>query len=249
MGQWLDKNNLSLNVSKTKCAQFRNRKMKKCNIKTAYKNTAIEHITTLTFLGITLDEFCTWVPHVQHVCDRVCRFVYVIYKLRKVADKNTALLAYHGYVEAVLRYGLVIWGNCNEIGRAFIIQKRCIRAIFGAAPLASCKPLFKELNILTLPCLYIYESACFVKKFSSEFQMAKDVYNINRPRRFSNKLFLPPSKSAFFDKNCSQMLIKIYNKLPEKVKSLPVTKFKEVLHDYLSDKCFYAIKDYFNDKM
>lgn len=246
MGKWLDKNNLYLNATKTKYIQFRNRKMEKYALTATYKNILIEETSTISFLGVILDEHCTWVPHVQNVCTKISRFIYVLYRIRKIADKNIALLAYYGYVESVLRYGLVIWGNSTEISKLFIIQKRCIRAIEGAAPLDSCKPLFKNLNILTLSCLYIYECACFVKKFYWEFKTAREVYNFSR--RYSNKLFLPPCKTALFNKNCSQMIVKIYNKLPESYKSLPLTKFKKAVYNYLSEKCFYSIKDYFNDK-
>nr|CAX36785.1 hypothetical protein [Papilio dardanus] len=50
-----------------------------------------------------------------------------------------------------------MWGNSTDQHRAFVAQKKCIRAICGLHPQESCRPAFKRLGLLPLPALYIYE--------------------------------------------------------------------------------------------
>lgn len=87
-----------------------------------------------------------------------------------------------------------------DINRAFVAQKKCLRTMCGISPRESCKPLFKEHGILTLPCMYIFEAAAFVNKHPELFKKAKDVYP--RKTRYPNKLvldFIP--NSALFMKS------------------------------------------------
>jgi hypothetical protein len=56
-----------------------------------------------------------------------------------------------------LRYGLTLWGGNPEKIRIFQLQKKVLRIIGGTGRHAYCRNLFKNLNILPLPCLYISE--------------------------------------------------------------------------------------------
>lgn len=210
-------------------------------------NEKIEQTKSTTFLGIVLDEHCTWYPHIDKICSKLHSFVYAIYKLLKISNQHTALMAYHGYVVSVLRYGLILWGNSRQVNRAFIAQKRCVRALFNAAPTDSCKPLFKKLNLLSLPSLYIYEMACFAKKNEKMFLKNGDIYSFRT--RYPNKYVLPSCRTDFYYRSCYPMVIKIYNKLPEDLKLLPFSLFKKYLHEWLVQNCFYCINDFLSLKV
>lgn len=45
------------------------------------------------------------------------------------------------------------------------------------------------------------------------------------------------------------MIIKIYNNIPDKIKKDHTTynKFKKALSEWLLEKCFYTVQEYFND--
>jgi len=65
--------------------------------------------------------------------------------------------------KAHLRYGLTLLDGDPESKRIFRLQKKVIRIIGGIGRRASCRNLFKTLNILPLPCLYISETVCEIK--------------------------------------------------------------------------------------
>lgn len=152
-------------------------------------------------------------------------------------------MSYYAYVESLLRYGLVMWGNGTNMDRAFIAQKKCIRAISGLQPDDSCRPMFKRFGLLPLPCLYIYEVCVFVANNKHLFKSANDVNPRNR--RDPHKLVLSDlPRLAKYNKNCLAMCVRIYNKIPSRFKTLNSRKFKTELHKWLNECNFYSLKDF-----
>lgn len=142
----------------------------------------------------------------------------------------------------------MLWGNCANFNRVFLAQKKCVRAIFGLPPYESCKPLFLKLNILPLPCLYIFETCVFVKKHMNLFKTAKHVYprNTRHPGRLVHD-YVP--RTAFFLKQSYAMCMKLFNKLPTDIQELPFNSFRRRLEKLLNKKQYYSVKDFLLDDL
>jgi hypothetical protein len=67
-----------------------------------------------------------------------------------------------------LKYWLVFWGGDSKSKTIFKLQKRAIRIISGVNRLSSWGQLFKDLNLLPLPCMYILKSVCYIKSHFGE---------------------------------------------------------------------------------
>lgn len=65
---------------------------------------------------------------------------------------------YYVIVESRLRYGVCLWGIVSNAD-IFIAQKRVTRLISGVPNTYSCKSLLREYNVLTFPCLLMFEQA------------------------------------------------------------------------------------------
>lgn len=246
---WLNRNNLQINLEKTKIISFTKNKQILPQLNVNYNGIMIEQIVKATFLGIEIDEQCNWKAHIHAISKKLNRFVYVLRRLTQTVSTSAALTAYYGYVFSVLNYGLLIWGNSVDINRAFIIQKKCLRAIYGLEPHESCKPLFKKYNILTLPSMYIYEIGKFVKTNPHLFKTTSDIYN-TKSARHANRLGYPKTpKSAYYTKNCYAMCIKVYNALPKDIKEMCFHKFKKELKKWLATKPFYSVNDFLGKQM
>jgi hypothetical protein len=61
----------------------------------------------------------------------------------------------------------------------FKIQKRIIRILNNKSKRDSCRHLFKQLQILTLPSQYIYLLLIFVIKNRDVFSFNSEIYNLN----------------------------------------------------------------------
>jgi hypothetical protein len=162
--EWLDMNHLKINLSKTKFMQFKSIKSKIHHLQIKHNADTVEEVKSITFLGVNLDTHCNWKEHVEVVCKKVNKFIFALWRLKQTVSLQTALTTYHAYIMSVLRYGILMWGNSVDADRAFIAQKKCVRTLCGVNKREPCRPLFKKLNLLSLPCLYIFETANFVKK-------------------------------------------------------------------------------------
>ena len=87
-----------------------------------------------------------------------------------VTQRLAVILANTVLVDISLQ-DIIFWGNSPSNKLAFKIQKRIIRILTHSLQTTSCRPLFKELNIMPLPCVHIFETIMFVKQ--DMFQVAK----------------------------------------------------------------------------
>ena len=137
------------------------------------------------------------------------------------------------------------WGVCNEFNKLFILQKRAVRIIASLNRLQSCKESFKNLKMLTLPCIYIYETVCFVYKNKHIFT----ANHIDRRYDTRKKDYLLPKKheTASFRKNSYFTGCKFFNALPDNVKAQPnLNRFKYKVKKLLI-KAYYNVNEILSD--
>lgn len=238
---WLNHNNLKINLFKTKYMTFRNRVPLADNMSIEFEDQKIYKTEVTKFLGVFIDSQMSWKPQIEAVCNRLNQFAYALNMLSKVVTYETVLVAYHSYVASALRYGVIFWGNSSHKEFAFKAQKRCIRSIFKISKLESCKPLFINYKLLTLPCIYIYETVSFVKA-------NLDLFENLRSDRCQYNLCALPHKTAWFGKSICGMATTIFNKLPKHVKQIQnINIFKSEIKKLLIDKAYYNISEYLND--
>jgi hypothetical protein len=245
---WLKRNNLQINIAKTKAMQFHNYKVNPVPLQIKYDNSPVETVDIVIFLGFNIDKNLNWKSHVDHVCKKLDRFVFALKRLRQTISVEAALTAYHGHVSSILGYGLLLWGNSVDIERAFKLQKKCVRALDKAWVLDSCKPLFNKFKILPLPCQYIRDACCMAKENQQYFTQRSETSNRHVRAQYMNLLDQPPCRSAIYKNNCYNMCILLYNKLPDIIKLENMTTFKTKLTKWLHEQCFYSIKEYLTRK-
>ncbi|KAI5638173.1 reverse transcriptase (RNA-dependent DNA polymerase) domain-containing protein [Phthorimaea operculella] len=197
---WLAHNNLQINLNKTKIINFKQRLRKG------------EITSDVKYNGET-----------DNICNRLSQASYALYKLSKIVNRETVLIAYHSLVGSVLRYGIIFWGNATGAKTVFTSQKRCLRSICNLRRTDSCKQHFIDLKILTVPSLYIYEVSIYVYTNPNLFRRFErtrrcDVYRAH------------PCKTALFHKSVFAMAPQIYNCLPKTLRDI----------DNLAERFVYA---------
>lgn len=242
---WLNKNNLEINLTKTQVMHFYQRP-EPDNITVKYHKQCVDTTTITKFLGVHIDNKLTWKHHAENVCNKLSKSAYVLYSLSKKVNINTLVTAYHGLVASSLRYGVIFWGNCSEKERIFRAQKRCLRSMTGLKSTESCQPVFKSLKILTLPSLYLLEVALFVKTNQRLFPSLVDKRQRSGPIRsqYKKQLYTGGYQTSLLKNNILTMGPLVYNELPLYLKDLPTSVFKKKLTKLLLDKCYYSIKDF-----
>lgn len=244
---WMDINQLTVNLKKTNYMTFKTKNKVIPPLHIRHEGQLLTEVKHTTFLGITIDNNLNWEEHVGKICDKINKFRFALARLAKFSTTDTALIAYHGYVASNIRYGLILWGNSSHINRVFLAQKKCVRAICGATPLDSCKPLFRRLKILTVTSMYILEACLFVRYHRHLFKSADEVYCRNS--RHGQRLIIDKFvRTSLLNRNVYGMCIKIYNKIPDDIRRLTINKFKIEMKQRLIDHCYYDINEFVNGK-
>lgn len=151
---------------------------------------------------------------------------------------------YFALVESHLRYGVCYWGSCAQylFDSVFLLQKRAIRCMIGLNRRASCKPHFINLNVLTLPCIFILETVCIMhKKFKSTAHVAATTITT----RSKQVLKLPIPSTTLIKNSIIYNSRKIFNKLPLYLREIVCGKrFKKEVKEYLIGKAFYTVDEF-----
>ena len=154
---------------------------------------------------------------------------------------NTLKVLYHSNLKSVMRYGILFWGSSSEIQRVFVVQKRVIRTIKRLGFMCTCRGSFRELKIMTVFALYIFECIMFLFKNRNIFSSAS-VHTYNT-RNYN--IMYPQHRLAITEKSPYYMCVKLFNKLPLDMKSITNVKtLKRKLKQVLINIEPYSINDF-----
>lgn len=168
---WFTVNKLALSV-KTKFVQFSLRprvdlttsiyfKCKRCLIRTfgvCQKCVVIEQVRDMKYLGLILEENCSWKAHIQSVKGHMYAALRKFYLLKYICPLPVLRKIYFAIVNSRLQYGLSCWGGVYNasVRPISVIQKGILRQIFSVRKMEHTFPLFKSLGILPLRHLFVF---------------------------------------------------------------------------------------------
>lgn len=245
--QWLDANFLTLNVAKTQLLQFNCKhksKEEKCMIKIPPIN--IEAVNSTKFLGITLDETLTWKYHIESLSKKLSKACFELKTLSGSVSHEILLTVYHALFSSHLVYGIIFWGNASNTISLFRLQKRAIRTLANIPYNSPCRPHFKTLGILPLPCLYIFNILIFQNLNPTLFNIDQHVHQ-HDTRNLESKVYqYPIHRTTLLENGPFYSALKLYNCLPKSIKES--VNFKKSLKDFLLQHCFYNIDEFLKFK-
>lgn len=240
---WCTKNKLIVNVSKTTYITFHKRKIIQ-PINLLINNQTILPSDHTKFLGITIDEKLSWTNHINNVVGKLNSGYFAIRNLKSFLDRKYLMNVYYALIYPHLKYLIIYWGQGTDWNRVFILQKRIMRLIFGLSPRESCKNIFKENKILTLPSILILEAVMFTKQKPELYNHRNDIHNYST--RYNTNIQMDQFNLSTFKKSPKYTCSNIYNNLPRYLKELSRSKLKKKLLEMLQNKAYYSLGEYFD---
>jgi IS1 family transposase len=141
-----------------------------------------------------------------------------------------------------MKYGIIFGGNFPNSKIIFTLQKRTVRIIAGVKSRNSRRNIFMRVEILPVPCEYIFTSMNFDVNNQEIFQTNSTIHSVNTRNR--DHLHRPNANLPCFSKRAYYAGIKISSNLPSNLRSLihkkaqfGVTLKKGVLKDSLLLLC------------
>lgn len=241
MEKYCQINGLILNIEKTVYMNLHNRRSIPSHVETALN---VKFSTKTKFLGTIIDCSLSFSDHIDCLCKKINSAYFAILSLKNTLDESGLLSVYYSLVHSHMCCNIMFWGSSSACDRVFVSQKRILRLIFNLQPLQTCRPLFQDQKILTVPCLYIYKCLMFVNINRNMFEGLGIATNYNT--RNNNTLLIPRHKTAFYEDSPMYNCVKFYNKLPNALKALHGNKFINSVKAFLHSKAFYSVGEFIN---
>jgi hypothetical protein len=109
-------------------------------------------------------------------------------KLLPTVNVKMLHMVYFAHICSYISYSIIFWGSSLSMRNVFMIQKRAIRIMLRPGPRNSFRQRLKKLDILTVPCLYIYTLMLFAVENLNIYQTNSSVHGVNT--RQQNKLHI-----------------------------------------------------------
>lgn len=210
-------------------------------------NCEIKEVTNTQFLGLTIDNHLSWDLHVNKVAKKVTSGLFALNKMSRLCNTNTLKIIYFAYIHSNISFGISIYGATSKknLDRLLTMQKRAIRVILNLKCRESVKHHFKDLDIMTVYSLYIYEVINFTIQHNNHITNVGECHNYNL-RNLGN-IVIPAHKLKFFEKKTSFAGSKFFNYLPEYIKKERnnIVKFKKLTKSFFVATPLYSIDEYF----
>ena len=168
----------SLNVAKTEVIIFRRKKKQlDFDLNLKIRGKKLQASSYVKYLGIYLDEYLHWSPHIKHLSHRLVNVNAMLCKLRHYVNKATIKSIYYAIFDSHLSYVCTACGqNLNPKHLINLLQKKTMRIISLARYDAQTLPIFAKLNIIKFSglislcnCLFMFIYKHFISKAPSVF--------------------------------------------------------------------------------
>ena len=242
---WLAANMLTLNRKKTKFLTFKtpNSPSVPANLQIRLKDNALEKVTSIQFLGVTIHEHLTWKPHMERLLKKIRTGLGVIKKVKPYLSNKSLQLLYYSIIQSHFQYCISSWcfNNKTLINRLQNTINKVICLAFNTSK-DDMKAVMKKHKLLTVEQTAQLEIVKFMHKyFNNMLPAAFDSFFKHNYR--SRDASRSRSKATIYPQSCriklTQQSLKYkgpvqWNKLPDalrKTKSLKsfINQFKQFL--------------------
>ena len=242
--EWLAANKLIINLDKTHVMLFTNRTRPQA-ISLNINGHSINEISETKFLGVMLDNKLSWDVHIKYIAKKISKSVSILRMLKHTFPSSALKTIYHSLIYPYYNYCNIIWGcaTSTHLEPIILLQKKCIRIISKAGFFEHTESLFSNHKVLTVNKIYDYNCSkfmfqCYNNNVYIHFRnklFKNSVYH-NYETRNRNLLRTPFVRLQKFSNSFLTNGIKIWNKLPEKIKILKtMDSFKIMAKSYMLD--------------
>ena len=192
-----------------------------------------------------IDNKLSWKGHINYINPKLNSACYCIRAVKPYVAHNTLKIIYYSHFYLIMTYGLLFWGSSTESNKIFQLQKKVIRVMMGYKSNQSSRGLFIKLGILPLPFQYILSLLMFLNENKNQFTVNSEIYHYTT--RQQSNFHQSLANMTKYQKGISYLGVKVFNKLPLYIKEEfdNSKKFKQSLKNFLNEKPFYSLQEYF----
>jgi hypothetical protein len=92
-------------------SNFRQKNEPTLDINVACDDNLITTVPKIKFLGIYIHDSINWSCHIEYIIPKLSSSCYVMRSIRQFISSNTLKTVDYSYFNAIMSYGLPLWGN------------------------------------------------------------------------------------------------------------------------------------------
>ena len=133
---WFERWHLSVNHQKSELLVIRSRNTKPVPINLCLDRVVIPQVSTRKHLGLQLNEFLSWSPHVRYISTGACRKLGLLRRLRKRLSPLIVQQLYCSSVRPTMEYASLAWCGLSNRDADVLerVQRRAARLVTGIRP-------------------------------------------------------------------------------------------------------------------
>lgn len=239
---WLDCNELCINAKKTNYLLFKTQKKNYENFTLKIRDTTIERVDNVKYLGITIDENLKWDNHIKNMKKKVMPIILAIKRAGGIPN-HAAKLVYNSHILSRIRYNICSWSHCSNfhINQIGILMNKALKILFNYNPRTSTKYLYKTINELDINQLIYYEKCKYIYKILNT-NLKSNLILKNRENfhkyntRNKKNIEIPKARTTMKQKSLKCSAIKMFNSLPIEIRnSQTLAKFNRKLKEHVKN--------------
>jgi hypothetical protein len=243
---WLIRNCLIPNESKTKYILFHNKKkfenFTEQSLNIQFNGKTLERVESLQVLGLLIDESLSFKNHIQATRDKIIAFSYAIKRARNLISDKTAIALYFAHVQSRIMYMNTVWSAAAQynMNALEVAQRKSLRILLRKDWFCSKSELYSN-KILPLSvlckistCINVFKILSNKLKCNVTIQTANQIHH-HRTRMRGN-FVIPVTQTQLGSQTFFIRGLILYNSLDQTIKNFnSLNIFKSRLKEFFYD--------------
>lgn len=244
---WTSKNGLKINSNKTHAIIFGKKIMREnAVVDDLYiDNVPIAFSEVVCNLGLRMDNNLNYAAHISSLSRAAFLKLKSMYHLKDYLSKDAKIKICDSLVLSRLNYCDEVYGPClrmEDANRLQKVQNSCIRYSCQVARREHISPYLRQIGWLNMKERRLHHLCCLIHKvvinkkpsyLYAKIEKRSEAHNVEL-RQSELRLSVPMHHTEFFKKSFSYQAAKIYNQVPNDIKKLSLSGFKERVYHLIS---------------
>ena len=242
---WLEYNGMHIHPGKTKVIAFGPKcKLRNNIISVKYKDTKLEHVTSIKYLGVIIDSQLLWSQHINYICTKVSRSIGCIRRIRHLISHKVRVNLYYSLILPYIDYCCTAWGGCSKTNLYKLqkLQNRYARLVLNVDRFTSKCFLLTTLNWQSVEqrikyhyCILTYKALNNLAPSYMKSLIKKHSFYYCTRYSLDSPLSIPHPRTEYKKRSFTYVGSSLFNKLPSTVQfssSIQVfkNKCKNIIH-------------------
>ena len=221
ISNWSEKNHMILHPDKTKAMLLTCRQKHQLNpleINISMNNNQIEVVDHHKVLGVIIDNDMRWERHINQICTRVSRNMYLLFKLKPYIDLQHMKNFYHAHCLSHFNYCSTVWSKASNVllKKANRLHRRAANLLLPSETLSTDEK-FVELGILPLNKQFMYN--ILVMMFNTRYDKGPTYLTklLNISER-GHRYLIPVTRIDLYKSSFSFQGPSLWNSLPLEIR-------------------------------